>query len=71
LVTIYARVEQILVAPQDQNRNGIGCDYHPSVATHAIFSMRVAMRAATLATSARVGVPRAWKTSRPVCWSRT
>jgi lysophospholipase L1-like esterase len=27
------RVQQILVEPQDQSKNGIGCDYHPSVAT--------------------------------------
>jgi lysophospholipase L1-like esterase len=27
------RVKQILVDPQDQSKNGIGCDYHPSVAT--------------------------------------
>jgi lysophospholipase L1-like esterase len=27
------RVKQILVDPQDQNKNGIGCDYHPSIAT--------------------------------------
>jgi lysophospholipase L1-like esterase len=27
------RVKQILVDPQDQSKNGVGCDYHPSVAT--------------------------------------
>lgn len=27
------RVKQILIDPQDQNKNGIGCDYHPSIAT--------------------------------------
>jgi lysophospholipase L1-like esterase len=35
------RVQQILVAPQDQS-NGIGCDYHPSVATHDAMGKAIA-----------------------------
>lgn len=30
-----SRIQQILIDPQDQ-KSGIGCDYHPSVATHAL-----------------------------------
>ncbi|HVW23869.1 MAG TPA: SGNH/GDSL hydrolase family protein [Polyangiaceae bacterium] len=36
------RVKQILVDPQDQSKNGIGCDYHPSVATHDAMGKAIA-----------------------------
>jgi lysophospholipase L1-like esterase len=37
-----ARIQQLLVDPQDSQKNGIGCDYHPSVATHAIMGKALA-----------------------------
>jgi len=36
------RIKQILIDPQDQAKNGIGCDYHPSVATDAIMGKALA-----------------------------
>jgi lysophospholipase L1-like esterase len=36
------RIEQIPITPQDQSKNGIGCDYHPSVATDDIMGKALA-----------------------------
>ncbi|HEX4336980.1 MAG TPA: GDSL-type esterase/lipase family protein [Polyangiaceae bacterium] len=37
------RIAQIKVTPQDQAKNGIGCDYHPSAATDAIMGKALAV----------------------------
>jgi lysophospholipase L1-like esterase len=37
-----SRIEQVLVDPQDGNKNGLGCDYHPSVKTHDVVGQALA-----------------------------
>ena len=37
-----ARIQQIAIDPQDQGKNGIGCDYHPSVATDDVVGKKLA-----------------------------
>jgi lysophospholipase L1-like esterase len=36
-----SRIQQIPIDPQDQ-ANGLGCDYHPSIATHALVGKALA-----------------------------
>lgn len=36
------RISQVLIDPQDGNANGLGCDYHPSVKTHALMGKTLA-----------------------------
>jgi lysophospholipase L1-like esterase len=36
------RIEQVQIDPQDGNKNGLGCDYHPSAKTHDIVGQALA-----------------------------